>query len=197
MPRSRSRAERSVLVPVSTRRLRDLVRYGEPDRPIVAGSTRETFPGQGLDHRPILPEAVCGVVKVRRLHLDAASLPSALVRYLKMERVGCCPGVLASRLTFAAHFGVPCPASDRGHFRFTIWPLARRVRGAARAGSAPDYGLVLGDDTKAFFTTAENLAQLHASEPSSQCADFDRSTGRFAAAAAEFFGVKTIGGPAG
>jgi hypothetical protein len=36
----------------------------------------------------------------------------------------------------------------------------------------------LDDDAKAFFTTAENFAQLQDSEPSSQRVDFDRSTGR-------------------
>jgi len=40
----------------------------------------------------------------------------------------------------------------------------------------------LDDEAKAFFTIAENFAQLQDSEPSSQRVDFDRSTGRFAAA---------------
>jgi hypothetical protein len=40
------------------------------------------------DHRPVLPEESRGVVNVGRLDFDAASLSSALVRYLKMERVG-------------------------------------------------------------------------------------------------------------
>jgi hypothetical protein len=58
-------------------------------------------------------------------------------------------------------------------------------------------GFALDDDAKAFLTTAENFAQLQVSEPSSQCADFDRSTGRFAAAGDELLGVNTIGGPTG
>jgi hypothetical protein len=55
----------------------------------------------------------------------------------------------------------------------------------------------LEDDAKAVFTTAENFAQLQDSEPSSQRVDFDRSTGRFAAAGGEFVGVITIGAPTG
>jgi len=78
-----------------------------------------------------------------------------------------------------------------------FWLFVRRVRGATRAGSAPDYGLDLDDDAKAFFTTAENFDQLHVSEPSSQCADFDRSSGRLAAAGGAFLGVNANGGPAG
>jgi hypothetical protein len=44
---------------------------------------------------------------------------------------------------FAAHW---CPPScvELGHFEFTIWLLMRRVRGAARAASAPNYGFVSG-----------------------------------------------------
>jgi hypothetical protein len=194
-----NRAERPVTLfaAASTRRTCDLARHGQLDRHIVAGSSRQTISGHGLDHRPILPEACCGVVNVRRLHLDAASLSAALVRYLKMERVGYCLGVGADRLLLAAHLVSPLSYVGLGHFSFTIWPLARRVRGAVRAGSALDYGLVLGDDAKAFFTTAENFDQLHVSEPSSQCADFDRSTGRFAAEGGAFLGVNTSGGPTG
>jgi hypothetical protein len=65
-----------------------------------------------------------------------------------------------------------------------------------------DQGFVFGvlspdDDANAFFTAAENLAQLHVSEPSSQRVDFDRSTGRFAAEEGIFLGVNSIGGPTG
>ena len=86
---------------------------------------------------------------------------------------------------------------EPGHFTFTFWLFVGRVHGARCAGSALDYGFVLDDDAKAFFTTAENFDQLQVSEPSSQCADFDRSSGRLAAAAGAFFGVNTIGGPTG
>src|SRR5713226_1985185 len=65
------------------------------------------------DHRPVLPEECRGVVNVGRLHFDAASLSSALVRYLKMERVGCRPGVFAGRPAFAAHLVSPLRASNR------------------------------------------------------------------------------------
>jgi hypothetical protein len=41
------------------------------------------------------------------------------------------------------------------------------------------YGLVLGEEANAFFTTAESFAQLQDSEPSSQRGDLARSTGRF------------------
>lgn len=86
---------------------------------------------------------------------------------------------------------------ELGHFTLTIWPLPRRVHGAACAGSASYCGLAFEDDARVFFTTAESLAQLQLSEPSSQRVDFDRSTSCFAVAGAEFFGVKTKGGPTG
>ena len=57
--------------------------------------------------------------------------------------------------------------------------------------------LVFDDDTNAFFTAAENFAQLQDSELSSQRVDFDRSTGRFAAVGGELVGVNTIVAPAG
>jgi len=67
----------------------------------------------------------------------------------------------------------------------------------SQSGTSIGLGLVLDDDTNAFFTAAENFAQLQDSEPSSQRVEFDRSTGRFAAVGAELFGVNTIGGKAG
>jgi hypothetical protein len=75
----------------------------------------------------------------------------------------------------------------------------QQVRGQADSTKnhpalALDQGFVLDDDANAFFTTAENFAQLQVSERSSQRTDFDRSTCRFVAG---FFGVNTIGGPAG
>ena len=47
---------------------------------------------------------------------------------------------------------------------------------------------------KALFTATESFAQLQVSEPSSQCADFDRSANRFSAAGDEFRGANAIGG---
>jgi hypothetical protein len=55
----------------------------------------------------------------------------------------------------------------------------------------------LDDEAKAFFTTAENFAQLQVSEPSSQRVDFDRSIGRFASEEGWLLGANTIGGPTG
>ena len=66
-----------------------------------------------IDHRPVLPEGRRGVVNVGRLHFDAASLSSALVRYLKMERVSYRPRVFAGRPAFAAHLVSPLRASNR------------------------------------------------------------------------------------
>jgi hypothetical protein len=60
-----------------------------------------------------------------------------------------------------------------------------------------DQGFVLDDDANAFFTAAENFAQLQLSEPSSQRAGFDRSTGLFAANEGGFVGINTIGGLTG
>ena len=47
---------------------------------------------------------------------------------------------------------------------------------------------------KVLFTATESFAQLQVSEPSSQCADFDRSANRFSAAGDEFRGANAIGG---
>ena len=72
-------------------------------------------------------------------------------------------------------------------------------RGAsmAKAVLPMNYGFVFEDEANAFFTTAENFAQLQISEPSSQRPDFARSTGFFVAAGDKFVGVNTIGGPTG
>jgi hypothetical protein len=55
----------------------------------------------------------------------------------------------------------------------------------------------LDDEAKAFFTAAENFAQLQVSEPSSQRVDFDRSIGRFASEEGWLLSADTIGGPTG
>src|SRR5260370_12327052 len=47
---------------------------------------------------------------------------------------------------------------------------------------------------KSLFPATESFAQLQVSEPSSQCADFDRSANRFSAAGDEFRGANAIGG---
>jgi protein subunit release factor B len=60
-----------------------------------------------------------------------------------------------------------------------------------------DYGFVLDEEAKAFFTAAESFAQLQDNELSSQRVDFDRSTGRLAGSGGQFVGVNTIGSPAG
>jgi hypothetical protein len=90
-----------------------LSRRGQLDRPVVASSTDQTISGHGLDHRPVLPEECRGVVNVWRLHLDAASLSAALVRYLKMERVSYSPRAIGSRPAFAAHLVSPLRASNQ------------------------------------------------------------------------------------
>jgi hypothetical protein len=48
---------------------------------------RQTISSHGLNHWPVLSEKCRRIVDIGRLHLDAASLSSAVVRYLKMERV--------------------------------------------------------------------------------------------------------------
>ena len=78
------------------------------------------------------------------------------------------------------------------HCKFAIWLFVRHVGGEVSPAPAFDQGFVLDDDANAFFTTAENFAQLQVSEPSSQRVDFDRSTGRFAAEEGGFVGVNTI-----
>jgi hypothetical protein len=98
---------------------------------------------------------------------------------------------------FRGAFGVPPSCVEPGHFKFTIWLFVRRVGGEVSPALALDQGFGSDDDANAFFTTAENFAQLQVSEPSSQRADFDRSTGRFAAGEGRFLGVNTMGGPTG
>ena len=62
---------------------------------------------------------------------------------------------------------------------------------------AMHYRFVFEDEANAFFTTAENFAQLQISEPSSQRVGFDRSIDRFAAEEDWFLGINIIGGPTG
>lgn len=106
-----------------------------------------------------------------------------------MERVGCRPGVFVGRPALAAHLVSPLGASNRD-------TLGRRLGlswGALTANfPAPesDHGFFRGEEANAFFTTAENLAQLQLSEASSQRPCFDRSIGRF-------LGSNIIGGPTG
>jgi hypothetical protein len=69
----------------------------------------------------------------------------------------------------------------------------RHVGGEVSLAIALDQGFVLDDDANAFFTTAENFAQLQDSEPSSQRVDFDRSADRFAPMGGEFVGVNAVG----
>ena len=47
----------------------------------------QPFARHRFDHRPVLPEKLRRVLKVRRLHFDAAGLPSTLVRDLKVKGV--------------------------------------------------------------------------------------------------------------
>src|SRR6476661_9084716 len=63
-------------------------RNDQLDRPVAVRCADETISGQGFDHRPILPKECRGRLNVGRLYLDAAGLSSALVGYLKMERIG-------------------------------------------------------------------------------------------------------------
>ena len=55
---------------------------------------------------------------------------------------------------------------------------AKLVGSIISTWACPDYGIVLDDDAKAFFTAAESFAQLQVSEASSQYVGFDRSTER-------------------
>jgi hypothetical protein len=193
-------------------------RHGQLDCPVVARSVEQAISRDGFDHRPVLPEECRGVVNVGCLHFDTASLSSAVVRHLKMERVGCRLPVFVGRPAFAAHLVSPLCASNRDtlnlRFGFSCGALvaklvqhqsvferfAWRKNGSdsirADQALASDQGFVLDDDANAFFKTAENFAQLQVSEPPSQCADFDRSTGLFGAEE-EVFGVNTTGGPTG
>jgi len=108
-----------------------LSRRGQLDRPVVASSIDQTISRHGLDHRPVLPEECRGVVNVGRMHFDAASLSSALVRYLKMERVGYRLRVFAGRPAFAAHLVSPLRASNRdtlnSRFGFSCGALVAKL----------------------------------------------------------------------
>jgi hypothetical protein len=67
-------------------------------------------------------------------------LSRALVRYLKMERVGYRPRVLVDRLAFAAHLVSPL-CVELGHFKFPIWLFLRRVGGEVGPALAMDLRL--------------------------------------------------------
>src|SRR5882724_11342037 len=88
-----------------------LSRHSQLDFPAVASLVALTISGHGLDQRPVLPEERRGLENVRRLHVDAASLSSAIDRNLKMERVGL--RAFVGRLAFAAHLVSPLRASSR------------------------------------------------------------------------------------
>lgn len=77
------------------------------DRPVAVRLAGETLSSQGLDHRPVLPKECRGRLNVGRLYFDAAGLSSAVVGYLKMERIGYRLRVLVGRLAFAAHLVSP------------------------------------------------------------------------------------------
>ena len=98
-------------------------RHGQLDYPVVASPADQTISSHGLDHRPVFPEEFRGVVNVWRLHFDAASLSSPLVRYLKMERVAYCLRAFPGRPAFAAHWCPPIRASNRDtlSLRFGFW----------------------------------------------------------------------------
>jgi hypothetical protein len=78
-------------------------KHGELDHSHVVRPFRQTISSHGLNRWPVLSKKGRRVVHVGRLHLDAASLSSAVVRYLKMERVGCCLRIFVARSAFAAH----------------------------------------------------------------------------------------------
>src|SRR5712672_2715748 len=83
-------------------------RHGQLDHSIVMRTFRQTISSHGLNHWPVLSEKCRRIVDIGRLHLDAASLSSAVVRYLKMERVAYCLRIFIVRSAFAAHW---CPPS--------------------------------------------------------------------------------------
>jgi hypothetical protein len=84
-----------------------LTRNRQFDYAVVARFAVETVSSHGLDHQPVLPKECRRVLNVGRLHFNAAGLSSALVRYLKMERVGYRLRVLVGRPAFAAHLVSP------------------------------------------------------------------------------------------
>jgi len=113
-------------------------RHGQPDRAVVAGRSDQTISSHRLDHRPVVPQECRGIGNALRFNLDAASLSSALVRYLKMKRVGCRLGVFAGRPASAAHLVSPLWCVEPGHFEFTILLFVRRVDGEVRPALEPD-----------------------------------------------------------
>src|SRR5258707_5004702 len=82
-------------------------RHGQLDCPVIARFSDYSHSSHGLDHRPVLPKKCRSVLNIWPLHLDAASLSSAVVRYLKMERVACRLRVFVVRPAFAAHLVSP------------------------------------------------------------------------------------------
>jgi hypothetical protein len=78
-----------------------------------------------------LPEECRGVVNVGRVHFDTASLSSAIVRYLKMERVGYRLRVFVGRAAFASHLVSPRRALNRDtlslRFSFSCGTLVAKL----------------------------------------------------------------------
>ena len=95
-------------------------------------SVGQTIASHRLDHRPVLSEEHGRIVKSFGLHFDAASLPSPVIRYLKIEGVARGPSVFMDSLSFAAHSVSPLYCVDPGHFTFPNWPFVRRDYGVDR-----------------------------------------------------------------
>ena len=91
---------------------RGFLRHKQPYLAIFAGSVRQVLAGHHFDNLPVLSEELFRVLDIGRLHFNAASSPSAPVRYLKVECVIRRPHVFMDRLMIAAHSVSPLIASN-------------------------------------------------------------------------------------
>src|SRR5260370_12041102 len=132
------------------------------DYQVVARPADQTISCHGLDHRPVLPEEFRGVVNAWCLHLDAARLSSAVVRNLKMERVGYRLRVFAGRPAFAAHLVSPHSCVEPGHSKFTIWLFVGRVDGEVGPASALGWGFVPGRGCECIRSTNDAFGAMPA-----------------------------------
>jgi hypothetical protein len=90
----------------------------------------DAIAGHRLDRRPVLPKNSGSFLAIGSLYLNAAGLPSTLVRYLKEEGVSSrFPTDIDWRL-FMAHFSIPRACVEPGHLTFESWVFMRRDNGS-------------------------------------------------------------------
>ena len=79
----------------------------------MAATCRQFFPSHCLDDWPVLPNELRRILKILRLHIDAAGLSASATRYLEIERINRGLRIFPMRLNIPAHaVSPPCIASN-------------------------------------------------------------------------------------